>query len=585
MHIRLSSVLSEEEVNLQDLSERIIAGPQERILNSLEVINSYYGTNFRSTKTFRWRPGFYKELNVAMSKLRHLDKPAKSVSSAFNKAVNHEWRYNRFQEAVRRVDSEMYELRRQNIRFQDNSDTLYEAFYTFINTIGEESQKLEDTGVSIQAYASTYSRDRLSISTVDALTYVIKIKDMVMDIGTRSVSSPVEMGDMQIYITLKMIDIFGALISGNDIIINHDYNHQGLALGARYYPKWSGQKFPYSYDSYDYRTLYYGSVSESYNNTPMDRYTDGGNRNQYGSVCLGDLKKDIILALSKGNLSIAAFYLRQWASFYHINLTSPLNNYSYAFFGKPKALYTGDMDGTLTYRESSSCSYTAFPEDVKDSYCDVNECLFKETCSQYEEAYLVEDEEILFQRDQITAEYYLARNLESRLETEGIIENRTNALLYRVNNANTANRYWSRFYSAILDHFSISVEKYTFLRMIDDVCQAVSCDSVISYIYNYNSDLEGYYNWLDDNFPTRMVEPILIDSIEFSENSPNPVDIPDIDEARRILDGEIEYPANERQTAADIRRQYVGLTERSLEEQLLESYSRTGNAIPINGRG
>ena len=550
MYLKLNSGLTAEGVDLADLSERIITGPQERILSLLENINCNYGTNFRATKTFRWRPGFYKDLNVLMTKLKCLDKPSKTVKAAINQPNNVAWRYDRFVKSIRKVDEEMYKLRQQNLSFQDNEEAVKESFNLLMNKVSEESNALEnsDSNINIKAFVGMIDYGG---SEDEALIYIIDVKNIIMSIGDDDAGSPVNMGSIRIYVALKFISVFGSLISDNSMHVDGQYSHHGSYIGSRYIPEWEGQKFPYASTSYSGKKLYYRNIRDDYDHKEINiddifaqsssyrSYTD-----EYANLCLGDFKDWIVQALCKGELSAAAFYLQQWSSLYHIHKTGPLNNYSYMYFGKPKALYSGDMDGKLTYRDSEQCLYSSFPDTPDESYCNIHECLFMDSCTAYQEAYMEIDEDLLHMRDQIVAQRYLPRRMANRLETESIIHLRRSALESRARNAETADRYWMSFYSGVLDHFGICLDQYTFLDCISSFCQDRDYDTCISDIYEYNEDEDGYYAWLSDCFEGRLTEPILL-----------PVE-------SRVYEE-------------------TGIHSENLEAQLLEHYSATGRGIPI----
>ena len=64
MQFNLKSKITDHSIDLDSLAERVIVGPQEEVLRTIQSFNEMFHSDIRCTKRFRWEPGFYKKLNA-----------------------------------------------------------------------------------------------------------------------------------------------------------------------------------------------------------------------------------------------------------------------------------------------------------------------------------------------------------------------------------------------------------------------------------------------------------------------------------------------------------------------------------------
>ena len=61
-HVNAEDNFIDSNLNITDILSRITLGPQEEVIRDIDHLNSRHRVNYRCTPTFRWMPGFYKEL-------------------------------------------------------------------------------------------------------------------------------------------------------------------------------------------------------------------------------------------------------------------------------------------------------------------------------------------------------------------------------------------------------------------------------------------------------------------------------------------------------------------------------------------
>ena len=154
MQFNLKSKITDHSIDLNSLAERVIVGPQEEVLRTIESFNHTFNSDIRCTKKFRWEPGFYKKLNALQIKAMSLDKFPKSVKSAFNKVANNDWYFRRLREKTRNIDTMLYRLRSNNMMFQDNTDAVTEQTAAWFNSIMSTAEVMNaaDNGYLFEIY-------------------------------------------------------------------------------------------------------------------------------------------------------------------------------------------------------------------------------------------------------------------------------------------------------------------------------------------------------------------------------------------------------------------------------------------------
>jgi hypothetical protein len=544
MQFNLKSEITDHSIDLNDIAERVIVGPQEEVLSKINAFNFRFGSDIRCTKTFRWEPGFYKKLHALQLKVMKLTTFPKNVKTAFNRISNNEWYARQLNRDVTSIDSMLYRLRSNRITFQDNSESVIESTHEWFNNIMSTTEVINNTDneYNFKVYHAQGNDDM----NKDYIVFIIEVDSFNMNIGKSTLYAPIKTGKVKMFIALDLVQIIGGAISGNELRFDNRYQHHGYHLGGQYVPLNKGLEFPYisSGRGYSSRVINYNEV-QSY--TRMDETSantyEGSNKDGYTSLCFGDLKDRILKPMSKGRLDEVMFWLNSWGSFYNINTTGPLNNYTKMYYGSPSALYDGDMDGLLSHRTSGSCEYN-LPLIQSESYCDAYECTMRSVCRKYENAYTVVDDAILAMREQILANYMISRghNFET-LSDEAIYSSRMDRALVQMNdNWSAAEDHINRMVRNIHTYFAINVDSESMLYIMASLVREISFAETIDHMEDYEMGADGFYSWLDSYYHDRTITPQIIP---------------------------METETSEHNTTSE------------LERELLESYSASGRGIPI----
>ena len=545
MQFNLKSKITNHAIDLSSLAERVIVGPQEEVLRTIENFNATFNTDIRCTKKFRWEPGFYKKLNALQIKSMSLDRFPKTVKSAFNKVSNGDWYYRRLREQSQKIDTMLYQLRSNNMQFQDNSDAVTEQTSEWFNNIMSTAEVMnaQDNGYLFEIYHAIDSEYRK-----DYIVFVITIDGFTMNIGTNDTYAPIECGKVKMYVALDLIKIIGGAISNADLTFGRQYQHSGYHLGGQYFPLERKLTFPFISGGrgWSSRVLNFAETNSDY--TRIDNFIEDDNpgTDGYTALCFGDVQNQILKPMASGRLDEVVFWLNKWGGFYNINRTSPLNNYVKMYHGAPEALYGGLMAGRLSDKSSYHCDYNP-PVDKLESYCDMHACKLRVGCSKYETAYATLDEDVLAMREQILANWILANNRSFSVNDEQFIAFTDNSLSCMDQNWGTAESHWDSMRDAIQSYFGINVYKDTMLYVMASASREVNFADTIEYMGDYDMGIEGFHEWLDNCYTGRTMTPEIA-ALE-----------------------EVDVRSNPSCTA-------------SMERELLEHYSSTGRGIPIQIR-
>ena len=71
MQFNLKSKITNHSIDLSNLAERVVVGPQEEVLRKIESFNIMFHADIRCTKRFRWEPGLSNQL-VSRNAFTHL---------------------------------------------------------------------------------------------------------------------------------------------------------------------------------------------------------------------------------------------------------------------------------------------------------------------------------------------------------------------------------------------------------------------------------------------------------------------------------------------------------------------------------
>ena len=79
-HVNALDNFIDDNIDIAAILERITLGPQEEVIRDIDHLNTRHRVNYRCTPTFRWMPGFYKQLNTDITvSYTHLTLPTKRI--------------------------------------------------------------------------------------------------------------------------------------------------------------------------------------------------------------------------------------------------------------------------------------------------------------------------------------------------------------------------------------------------------------------------------------------------------------------------------------------------------------------------
>ena len=546
MKYSLQSKITDHSIDLNNLAERVIVGPQEEVLRGIESFNHRFRTDIKCTKTFRWEPGFYKKLKALQLKTMGFDKSSRTVRTSFSKVANNDWYYRQLKQSVTRIDGMLYTLRSNNMTFQDNTESVTESTYEWFNNIMSTTEVINngDNPYTFNVYHAKGS-DELQ---KDYILFIIEVDEFNMDIGNNDNYAPIKTGKVKMFIALDLVRVIGAVISDRVTNFGNEYMHHGHRLGGQYLPTAKGLYFPYvsSGRGYHSRVIDYSLVNDySKMHTTDQEHEEESGLDGYTSLCLGDLKDKILIPMAKGRLDEVMFWLNKWGGFYNINTTGPLNNYTKMYHGAPAVLYNDGMDGILSPRSSRNCEYTV-PIVQSESYCDIYECTMRDVCSRYENAYTIVDDEVKAMREQILANYMISKRYEFEVLADS---NERHELLDRAlnqmdRNWGTAEAHIDDMMNDIQSYFSINVSRNSMMYIMASLAREVNYSETREYMDDYDNGEIGFYDWLDQHYGNRTIDPEII-----------PMEVASSEPVRDTSE---------------------------LERMLLESYSASGRGIPIS---
>ena len=153
-HVNAVNDFLDDNLDIAAILARITLGPQEEVITDIDHLNSRFRVNYRCTPTFRWMPGFYKQLNADIIEQSEMHKIRNKVSTIRNKVQQGRWYIDNFIDAINDIDTKLYHLRRGNIIFQDNSEAVNIALddyrTTINNTIDDAITLFPSMGIQVK---------------------------------------------------------------------------------------------------------------------------------------------------------------------------------------------------------------------------------------------------------------------------------------------------------------------------------------------------------------------------------------------------------------------------------------------------
>ena len=394
-HVNAENNFIDDNIDIAAILERITLGPQEEVIRDIDHLNTRHRVNYRCTPTFRWMPGFYKQLNADIIELSNMGKIRNKVSTIRNKVQQGRWYIDNFLTAVNNIDAKLYHLRTGNIIFQDNSDAVNTALDDYRTTI---TDTIDDAitlfpnmefdikyGTHNPIEGSNRSRN---ISPVSCVLFSIRIDNVITTINMGDTSVDIPMGSINLVISVDIVKNVMNRIrisEGDDNCTysrhNHNNGHSSSHNGARFTPQESYTAFPYISDRGNW-----GRESLNVRFRPGISAT-------YHHVCFGSYNDEIVEAAWKGDLIALFTYLNAWTNSFNVGRTTPLNGYDRMFHGVWPEMdnETWRSTGNRTRSDGDDCRYGNNIDfsilDSTETYCDRYECVLRTTCGIYRAAY------------------------------------------------------------------------------------------------------------------------------------------------------------------------------------------------------
>ena len=209
-HVNARNDFLDDTLDIAAILARITLGPQEEVITDIDRLNSRFSVNYRCTPTFRWMPGFYKQLNADIIRQSNLDKIRNKVSTIRNKIQQGRWYIDNFLTTVNTIDSKLYHLRRGNVIFQDNSEAVNIALddyrRTINNTIDDAITLFPSMGIQVK-YGSFDASSSGGRNMAPHSCVVLKIEmdavETTINIGGSHVTIP--MGSIKLVISVDIV--------------------------------------------------------------------------------------------------------------------------------------------------------------------------------------------------------------------------------------------------------------------------------------------------------------------------------------------------------------------------------------------
>ena len=379
--------------DIAELSQRMHLGPQAEVLELIEDFNSLHIStdnnrfNLRRqapretkklgiTKKFGWKPGAYDTIRAIINGAQSFNMKAQSLGKVVDRVRNEGiWRIRNIDDQVARIERILFEMRRNGIVMQDNSDDAVEAYQLLKNHFIEQEENNNGFRISV-------TEDRNDYDTVEDYTVYVAYKytrpmiSFSHTSGSRIADFTFQ-GDVYIMVRYSLSKLINLVITNQfDLSKLTSSNVTNKAdVGKR-----RGVFATGGYIDSDYAIRHPYISAGHYggrHHEPNFRYVCFGNIMTESHACFGSL--DFI----SGKIFVDRLV-------YHYDTsTGPLNRINYAYHGIPDELYGNDEYANIhPFAIAEECTYNYILEDMPqdiietDSYC-ANHCSFKDNCSLY----------------------------------------------------------------------------------------------------------------------------------------------------------------------------------------------------------
>ena len=312
--------ITEVDINMNDVAEKLFLGPQGALIEKIETFNSRYGlwSNgdiIRITKGFKFKPGTYDRIKEAHGKyvLKYCQKPT-SVWNLEDRITRHNYLNRHFWNDAKEIQSSMHQLSYSNISWQENTEIVEKFWNEFIENLQinltEAVDKFPNSKVRIginQDILDNKDRWKEMKMYVDLLTKDINMKVYHLD----EVISEYEWGTIANRWQIPLWHFLNNWCEGGRNSATGNFASNPI---SRMFPKYVGLSHPYIS-----RHRGYGQLLNDW----------------IPSSCTGDHQSAIASSVWSLDIAPLIVNVRNWLSKYHIPNTNPLNRIRECYYGMP----------------------------------------------------------------------------------------------------------------------------------------------------------------------------------------------------------------------------------------------------------
>ena len=322
-----SEIIPMSEVNLDigEMVDKIYIGPQGELLQKINNFNEFFGSGkdvIKITNKFRFRPGTYDKLKTAYSNhaLRFDMKPRGIYSLRDRIQQYGQWRGREFWSNACEIESRMWQQRNRDNNWVDNTELITEKWNEekVAFTANQAEFNLQYPENDLLIGLSQYTLNDSDQWNNMKIWIYLKIKDIVITVrtGIDEVIGVIPWGDIDLKWSFNFFSYLN--VACRDNVNLNGYTGLGNP-NARLFPLYKGISHPYVSRRYNYDS----SLDDWRNNT-----------------CTGDMDSNLRTAIKSKDYSALRVLCTNWLTRYHIPNTNPLNRIHSCFHGFPEGAHT-----------------------------------------------------------------------------------------------------------------------------------------------------------------------------------------------------------------------------------------------------
>ena len=396
-----------------NMADHIHIGPQGPLLEKVQRVNQNYGLNVGFTRTFRWSPGYKKQIAQRLIEYGGWDKPTCAPHRLFEKYTDSMYRVNNLKDQIMELNNDLYILRNQGMVWLEDPTVIFDKLTIIKEKIAQEMLFISkfktlpmkvyvdiaaatDNDIPGAHYSYIMQSEYDEIMSQDG--EITDYTDFYHLFKAHYISITLEISDFPI----NMMNIEGetlARVPGSELVLQFlismprllnqlqikDLHQINPTYNRGYYYNGRHSAFVHARGFYNSEYGFY----HPYINRRYDRQGEG-----WSGVCLGDLTT--AMHDNAGRLELGALVLQfhQWATTYTVGHTNPLNQPNYLHFGMPEEFGEGyrnsigqDPQGCYSRLYTAISKKEDIPEDDRGkacvAVCNTIKCSLRDSCAQY----------------------------------------------------------------------------------------------------------------------------------------------------------------------------------------------------------